>query len=209
MVYDTQIKIQKLQDIGLSINQITVSLVLVIGGFLVYYLIPLSFIFNRLDFFFRIMTIVLLMMVLGQLFIGQMLQSILQRAAVYLMTFVLNDKKLTQIVCKNLAGHRRRNQKTALMFTLCVGYLIFAATMFSMQTRSLKQQIEWFYGADVVVTAPSFSLPLPETKLRDFMTTVLVNETNPISVYRIVDDYTFVTFGLDTFDSIINLNTFP
>lgn len=60
VVFGTTIKMQKLEDIGLSLTETVVSVLLVVGGFLVYYLIPLSFIYARLDLFFRIMTFILL-----------------------------------------------------------------------------------------------------------------------------------------------------
>ena len=51
---------------------------------------------------------------------------------------------------KNLYAHRPRNQKTAAMFTLCVGFVIFAATMFVLQANSIPQNLEWNAGSDIV-----------------------------------------------------------
>ena len=60
IVFDTTLQIRKLENIGLSLTETIISVLLVVGGFLVYYLIPLSFIYGRLDLFFRIMTVILL-----------------------------------------------------------------------------------------------------------------------------------------------------
>ena len=92
-----------------------------------------------------------------------------------------------------------RNRKTSIMFTLCLGYLIFAATMFSLQSDSLSQQLEWLYGADVSLEAPAFNLPLPEDKLRKFLATAMTNDTEPYQTFQIVEDFTFVTFPMNSF----------
>ena len=60
------------------------------------------------------------------------------------------DRILAHIVVKNLYAHRPRNQKTAAMFTLCVGFVIFAATMFVLQAQSIPENLEWAAGADIV-----------------------------------------------------------
>jgi hypothetical protein len=60
VVFDTQVHIQQLAKLGVNVNELLISVVLVVTGFLVYYLIPLTFAYERFDIFFRIMTSILL-----------------------------------------------------------------------------------------------------------------------------------------------------
>ena len=42
------------------------------------------------------------------------------------------DKKLKQILMKNLKSHKKRNIKTAIMFAICLSFLIFAGSSFAL-----------------------------------------------------------------------------
>ena len=57
---DSIIRVQRLESMGASVSETIVAIVLVVVGVVVYYLVPLSFIFNNIAFFFRILTIILL-----------------------------------------------------------------------------------------------------------------------------------------------------
>ncbi len=59
--------------------QVSLSVVLVVIGFVVYYLIPLSFTFNNLPLFFGILNAILLGMVLGTAAVATTLQPFLER----------------------------------------------------------------------------------------------------------------------------------
>ncbi|KAI9140455.1 FtsX-like permease family-domain-containing protein [Paraphysoderma sedebokerense] len=203
VVFDTIVHIQRLEDIGLSLNETLLSVLLVAIGFLVYYMVPLSFIFNNLGLFFRILTIILLGMVLGQTLLGQVLQHGLELIALRLCVWG-TDRKLRDVVAKNLSSHLKRNRKTALMFTLCLAYIIFAATMFRLQSDSLSQNIEWTYGADISVEGRGFQYPLPEDKLVNFLERVKMKE-NQTSFDHIVQDYTFTTYALNSYYPVTNM----
>ena len=181
-VYDSIIRVQRLENIGVSVTTSIVSIILVVVGFVVYYLVPLSFIFNNITFFFRILTLILLGtsararasrrdqtarasahdvgactrgawansgMVIGQVLITQSFELYLEHGLVWLLIWG-RDRILAHIVIKNLHAHRPRNQKTAIMFTLCVGFVIFAGTMFVLQAESIPENLAWLAGADVV-----------------------------------------------------------
>ena len=55
------------------------------------------------------------------------------------------------MIRKSLAGHRSRNRKTALMFTISLCFIIFSGAMFSLQASSLKDNIQAGIGADIQV----------------------------------------------------------
>ncbi|KAI3632542.1 hypothetical protein MIR68_009648 [Amoeboaphelidium protococcarum] len=194
---DSTLNIKRLEEIGLSLNQTAIAIFLVVAGFIVYYLIPLSFIFGDLSMFFRIMTVILLGMVFGLTIVFQAVERYLSVFLVRVMTFIALDSSLTEVIIKNMNAHAPRNRKTAVMFTLCIGYIIFASTMFTLQISSLNQSVEWFLGADVVISGPSYQLPLPEMKLRQALTQLLPNSSAPNYADRIVAGFTFVTYPIN------------
>ena len=208
VTFDTKLTIMKLEDLGLSPTQTVLSIMMVVIGFMVYYMIPLSFTFSRLDLFFRIMTVILLGMVCGLVFLSLVVDGYLQAASVYGMTSLFRDNNVAILVLKNLSAHSSRNRKTSIMFTLCLGYIIFAATMFFLQAKSFSRTLEWFYGADVVVDGPGFYLPLPEEKLRSFLETIKYTDaTSPDDRDKIVIDYTFATYEMNGYSPLRSVVT--
>ncbi|KAL7747024.1 hypothetical protein RI367_007637 [Sorochytrium milnesiophthora] len=207
--FDTVVTIQKLENIGINLNETIFALLLVGIGFLVYYVVPLAFTFNNLPLFFRVLTVILLGMVVGQTLLAQILQHALEFIALKLCVWG-PDRKLSDVVAKNLGGHIQRNRKTALMFTLCLAYIIFAAAMFTLQTDSLSQTLEWSYGADLVVNGRGFLYPLPEQQLRDYFSTVMYNASNAAAMttssVNIVEGYTFTTYPLNSYYPVNSLH---
>jgi hypothetical protein len=109
-------------------------------------------------------------MVVGQVILTYALDYYLEVGiANVLVRMIPSDAPLTVLVVKNLSAHRSRNSKTAIMFSLCVAYVIFAGTLFSLQAGSLAQQLEWSYGSDLIMSASSYDEPLPESDLRSFL----------------------------------------
>ena len=196
VVFETQISIQKLEDIGLNMTATLVAIIMITVGFMVYYLIPLSFALGKLEIFFRILNIIFLGMFLGQVFVSDALQLFLQRSFVYGMTRVFGDRKLTQVVIKNTGGHISRNRKTSIMFTLCLGFIIFSAARFDIQIRSFSANLEWLYGTDISVTGPGVSGPLPQLKLQSYL------DSEKIAKDGIIVDYTFITYDLGEYKSV-------
>lgn len=210
VIFETNVTMKKLEKMGISRNESIFAILLVVLGFVIYYVVPLTFIFNDFQIFFRILTCILVAMVLGQAMVAVIVQNYFERLASKVVD-CLPDKALADIVRKNLAGHLPRNRKTALMFTLCLAYIIFALTMFSLQADSFSSNLEWAYGADITVSGPNIRLPLPENELRTFLQSftsefpgddVELNVTADDGVGKIVADFTFVTYPLREFGPV-------
>jgi len=205
VAYDSVVKIQRLENLGVSVTETMIAILLVVLGFIVFYLVPLSFLFNKITMFLNILTVILLGMVIGQVLLTQAFDFALEKLFVYLIMWG-PDRKLIHIVTKNLAGHRNRNKKTAIMFTLCLGFVVFAATMFVLQAKSIPQNLQWAVGADVVVTAFQFNNPLPEDDYRTLLDSMLTSNNytagSRLAQHAIVIDYTFVTFPLSSYSLI-------
>ena len=73
------VKIQSLQAYGLSVNQLVLSIMLVVLGVMTYYVAPSSFLFQNYELFFEILNSVLLLMILGMTFLSVLLLPYLQK----------------------------------------------------------------------------------------------------------------------------------
>ena len=63
--------------------------------------------------------------------------------------FCRRDKKLYQLLAKNMRSHRTRNIKTAMMFAICLAFLIFASTSFQLICNMTVLQVETLFAADL------------------------------------------------------------
>lgn len=148
---ETVVKVVKLEKLGLSPWQISVSIVLIIVGFVVYYLIPYAFTFQDFPLFFALLSLILLAMLGGLSLMGQTILGYLEKAFVFLLIWGEDKRSLGAIVQKNLASHAPRNAKTALMFTLALAFIIFAGTTFTLQATTISDTIQLANGADIRV----------------------------------------------------------
>ena len=64
------IDIIKLQDYGLSLDQLFLAIGLVILGILNYYVAPMAFLFRKFELFFGILNLLLLIMILGLIYLS-------------------------------------------------------------------------------------------------------------------------------------------
>ncbi|CEM34393.1 unnamed protein product [Vitrella brassicaformis CCMP3155] len=221
VVSEIEVTIIKLHRLGLSPLQLLASSILVIAGFITYYLIPLSFVMRSFVFFFSILNIILMGMMLGLVMVAQVFQPLLQQAFCWLIVVPFRaDASLYVLVVKNLQGHGKRNAKTGLMFTVALTFLVFAGAIFALQGNNLAANVKQATGADVVVRASLWERPLYEEKLSSFLQGEMgkpkfegsaderaqvdfanvanasdtARESGP--VYRVVEGFSFITFNL-------------
>nr|CAG4716010.1 unnamed protein product [Naegleria fowleri] len=161
---ETTVKMIKLEELGLEPWQTGVAIMLVVIGFVVYYMIPYSFIFTDLPLFFFILNAILLGMLLGLCVIAVVIQPFFERLVLNII-LCGHERRLKTLISKNLAGHRKRSRKTFLMFTLSVAFIIFAGVVFSLQSANIRANVESFLGADVVVLSTTSYYSLPKDKL--------------------------------------------
>jgi hypothetical protein len=58
---------------------------------------------------------------------------------------------LKEVVSKNLDGHRKRNSKTSIMFTLALSFLIFAASSFTLLSGLIEGEVITLFGSDLYI----------------------------------------------------------
>ena len=196
VVFDTNVSIRRLQDLGLSVTETSIAVFLVTFGILVYYVIPLAFLFQWLNVFFRVLSLILLALVMGQILVWSALQTKLEKLVLSCIVFG-SHRYLKDVILKNLQSHRPRNSKTTLMFAICLSYVIFAATMFTLQANSLSENQEWFTGADISVQGGTFSNPLPEKQLRNYLDQLQALNGTMVGM-DIVAGFTFISIPFDT-----------
>ena len=130
-VNELTVQIKRLEEMGLSLNQLIVAIMLVFLGILTYYVAPMSWVYKNYTLFFFILNFILILMILGLAFVSILLLPYVEIMLVKLFT-LFYDKNLYQIVRKNLDGHEARNTKTAMMFTIALSFLIFAGSTFQL-----------------------------------------------------------------------------
>ena len=198
VVSEVTVRIIKLADLGLDLWQTALAVLMVVIGFVTFYVVPYSFIFVNYPLFLGILNGILLGMLLGLCIIAQAIQPMIERAVLRLMLSVWH-RRLHTIVKKNLSGHRGRNAKTAQMFTICLAFIVFAGVMFSLQANSLIDNVKSLLAADINVQALPNDL---KNSLKEFEMTEYLERQKQLrsqgAPHAIVDDYTFVPFPINS-----------
>eukprot|EP01105_Mastigella_eilhardi_P014560 TRINITY_DN3312_c0_g1_i1.p1 TRINITY_DN3312_c0_g1~~TRINITY_DN3312_c0_g1_i1.p1 ORF type:complete len:1294 (-),score=364.22 TRINITY_DN3312_c0_g1_i1:27-3428(-) len=198
------VKIQRLENMGLQMWQIALALLAVVFGFVTYYLIPYAFVYTNFTMFFSILVLILLGFLFGLSMLAQVAQPYGEQLLVWLLVWGPNVAALKHLVTTHLAGHVRRNQKTAIMVTTALAFIIFAGSVFAMQSRSLGEFVQLAQGSDLVTYSSSWYHPLPEDNLTAYLD----------GQYDYIEGYSYITFPLrshpDITDTeISNLGKYP
>eukprot|EP01064_Diplonema_japonicum_P011147 TRINITY_DN1840_c3_g1_i1.p1 TRINITY_DN1840_c3_g1~~TRINITY_DN1840_c3_g1_i1.p1 ORF type:complete len:1156 (+),score=159.94 TRINITY_DN1840_c3_g1_i1:26-3469(+) len=203
---ETTVTVQKLQDLGLALWQTLLAIFLVVAGFIVYYLMPYSFIFNDLPLFFFLLLIILMGMLFGLCMISAALQSPLELGVLRAILWG-KDKILKTLIEKNLSGHRNRSSKTYMMFTISTASIIFGGVVFTLQANSIEANIEVLVGTDVQVWSTDFDFPINRDLVDPYM-------REQVATSDVVLDWSYTSFALNDYDqfrttAVSNLLFFP
>lgn len=113
------------------------------------------------------------MIIIGLTFMSVLIFEFVEKGFLWmtLNTCCRRDKKLRDVISKNLDGHRRRNSKTSIMFTLAISFLIFAASSFSLLAGLIEGEVVTIFGADLYIDSirASKGIFLDEKNLTKFM----------------------------------------
>ena len=197
VVSEVTVRIIKLADLGLDLWQTALAVLMVVIGFVTFYVVPYAFIFVNYPLFLGILNGILLGMLLGLCIIAQAIQPMLERAVLRVMLSCCH-RQLHTIVKKNLSGHRSRNSKTAQMFTICLAFIVFAGVMFALQANSLIDNVKSLLAADINIQALPNDLKnsLKETEMTEYLDRQIGLRKLGASD-AIVVDYTFVPFPIN------------
>lgn len=97
----------------------------------------------------------LVLIILGMTFMSILIFEYVERGFLWvtMRTCCRRDLRLETLVDKNLEGHRNRNSKTSIMFTLAMSFLIFAASGFQVINTMISSSVSMFFGADIYVNS--------------------------------------------------------
>jgi len=195
---DTLVVVTKLENLGLSPGQTWGAVLMVIFGFVVYYLAPLSFIFLNLPLFFTIFVAVLAGMLIGLCLLAMLFHTRVQLLVMHCIMWFSDARKLKPLVRKNLHGHGPRNMKTAILFTTCVAFIIFAGSIFQLQTNNITATIQITVGSDLVVATFSSNPAnkIDEQGLSQYLDKMKATPNSPIL------EYGFSTFSLNDLEHV-------
>ena len=153
-VNELQVSIKRLEEMGFSINQMIIAILLVVLGGITYYVAPMSFVYENYSLFFFVLNLVLIMMILGLSFISILLLPYVQLMFLKIfLLFMRGDKNLETVVKKNFESHESRNTKTAMMFTVALSFLIFAGSTFELIGTLIVSTTQSVLGSDIFVSA--------------------------------------------------------
>ena len=164
-------KIVKFEDFGLSLFEFALGLTLTSIGIITYYFVPASFLFQKYELFFFAINLILVLMIIGLGFVSFLVLPYLQNFCVYLICWIVKpDRKLRSLILKNMNySHIKRNSKTAILFTICLSFLIFGGSSLLLTGNLILGTIKNIAGCDILVFNPIKSYRLPETKLREYL----------------------------------------
>lgn len=158
-VHEYSFAMKSQEEYGLSPAQFILSFMLVGCGILTYYFAPSAFLFQDFGMFFSIMNFILMLMILGMTYLVILVLPSLQKLILNLfLCFCRRDRKLKQIILKNLESHRNRNMKTALMFSVALSFVVFAASSFHLIGKMIISTLEASLGSDLFAISNDGSL---------------------------------------------------
>jgi len=115
----------------------------VVLGVLTYYVAPAAFLFGEFGLFFMIINGLLIMMVLGLTFLAVLVLPYVQVLLVNILLMLMpTDYRLKTLIYKNMEANKKRNTNTAIMFALCLSFLIFAGSAFELFAILISSGLE-------------------------------------------------------------------
>lgn len=185
------VQIIRLNSMGLSLAQLTFALTLVACGLIAYYLVPLSIYYKNLESFAFMMNLIFLSMIIGMIIMTVFIVGYVQRAILFVIFAVFRrDKKLSPVVKSNLKGHKQRNLKTSLMYSIALAFLIMTGSNISQLKQLFLAVTKLYLASDLVLLfPPTFRGGLEETQLRNYLEQVKRTQ-------GLIEGYTFISKSL-------------
>jgi len=143
------------------------------------------------------------MLILGLTFISTLLFNYVERLILWLTlnTCCRRDRKLHDVVSKNMHGHSARNNKTSIMFTLSMSFMIFSSSSFNIMTSIAIMLSCQLVGSDMKVEGGSNLLN--QTEIDSFLTA----QMNP-AIGAPVQDFCYMTTQInDILDDLSEISS--
>jgi ABC-type antimicrobial peptide transport system permease subunit len=171
-------------------------------GAIIYYILPFGLLSANLALLMNIFLFILIGMLLGLVLVALNLQHMLERSLAMLF-FFWESRGIRNLVVKNLVAHRKRNQKTSILYALSLGFIIFINIAYQIQVSSISEDKKREAGAYMLASAWGNIDPqtgrVPALYSKDLE---YVKRTFP----EVIEDFTWITKELrDSYPNAVNL----
>jgi hypothetical protein len=153
-ISEAQVRILKLAEEGLDVIQMTLGFMLTLTGVATFVLIPSGFVSQNFALVLGVLDCIFMLMILGFIILSTLLQDFFEKCILRLLTLDVCNRgganlAIRAVVEKNLKGHRSRNAKTALMFTIGMGFVLFAGVVSTLQSQAIVDGLRQAFGSDI------------------------------------------------------------
>ncbi|CAD8101464.1 unnamed protein product [Paramecium primaurelia] len=149
----TAVKIEvDLEGKSLPWGRIQFAIIASLFGICVYYFLPLALLSFNIGLLLSIFFFILCGMLLGLVIFAFNIQYLAERFTVYIFLFWASSAKKTMVL-KNLAAHRIKNRRTALMYALSIAFVIFIFVGMSVQIENQATQTLQQHGCKLEITS--------------------------------------------------------
>ena len=95
----------------------------------------------------------MILIIIGMTFMSSLIFTYLEKALLWvtLQTCCRKDRRIHSLILKQMQGHQVRNNKTSIIFTLAVAFLLFSASYFSLLSTVIDKAFSKLIGADIKV----------------------------------------------------------
>ena len=136
-------------------TKISFSVVAILYGASVYYLLPLSLLTLNIGLLLTIFFAIIVGLLIGLVLFGLNVQHLMERLTTWTFFFYMSPS-FREILVKNLVAHKLKNRKTASMYALTLGFVIFLIVAASTGLQSFAYINEQEYGATMQIRASGY-----------------------------------------------------
>ncbi len=122
-----------------SATLLIIGAVLFALGFVIYYLLPLALLSSNIYLLLNIFFLLLILMLVGLVVLASNLQPVLEWCFMW-GCFFWEQPAVRSVALRNFDAHRRRNAKTAIMFSISLAFMIFLQVTFTTQLNTIIAQ---------------------------------------------------------------------
>jgi ABC-type antimicrobial peptide transport system permease subunit len=190
-ITDVSVNIVKLERLGISPSLLLSSIILIVLGFITYYLAPMAFLKSDFSTFLFILNSILIMMIIGMILLMQIFVPKIQKFILNIIMFIFSfDKNLKFVISKNLDGHFTRNQKSSVMFMIALSFVIFSGCTIILICNFIISATKNVFGSDIWVWQQDNHRTLNEKELIRYL-----NDFDS-KFPKMIKNYTFISMPM-------------
>ncbi|KAK8803701.1 hypothetical protein WA158_001395 [Blastocystis sp. Blastoise] len=149
------------RKIGFSIPLCTIAILLTCIGIGIFYIVPLSFAYKKLNIFFGTLNILLILLLLGLVMLSQFIQSWIQSGFLHFVSCFkpLSHGRHHALLANMHKSHGNKYKQVSLVLSIGICFVVFVNCLFALESKILTLSIANTYPGDILITGNT----LPET----------------------------------------------